>query len=290
MPTDSNSSRVVLTIAGFDPSGGAGIVADVRALLAFGCRPVAAMTSLTFQNSDHVFGAIHQDAESLRAQILPLVKEFRIAGVKIGMLPTRELVSEVVRLLHETKMPAPVVDPVLQSSSGYELMEPTAREAWLTELMPLARLITPNIPEAETLTGMPITNESDMREAAAKLREAGARAVLVKGGHLSVGRTAGSPAHETERAGRMPALPAEAIDVLDDDGAVTVLRGEWIDGPPVRGTGCMLSSAIAAGLARDASLLESVSAAKRFVADLIRCGPDGETGSGHAEGITKPEE
>jgi hydroxymethylpyrimidine kinase/phosphomethylpyrimidine kinase len=136
--------------------------------------------------------------------------------------------------------------------------------------MPLARLITPNIPEAEALTGLPIKNESDMRAAAAKLRETGARAVLVKGGHL-------------------PTLRAEAIDVLDDDGTVTVLRGEWIDGPPVRGTGCMLSAAIAAGLAVEMNLPESVSAAKRFVADVIRCAPDRKTGSGHAEVITRLE-
>ena len=247
--TDANTNRVVLTIAGFDPSGGAGIIADIRTLLALGCWPVAAITSLTFQNSETLSGSIHQTAESLRAQILPLVQEFRITAVKIGMLPTRDLVLEVARLLRE--LPAPVVDPVLHSSSGYELMEPTAREVWLTELMPLARLVTPNILEAETLTGIPIANESDMRAAAAKLREAGARAVLVKGGHL-------------------PVLQSEAIDVLDYDGTVTVFRGEWIDGPPVRGTGCMLSAAIAASLAAGMTLQESVSAAKRFVAGVMR--------------------
>src|SRR5258708_3197374 len=249
--TDANTTRVVLTIAGFDPSGGAGIIADIRTLLALGCRPVAAVTSLTFQNSETLSGSIHQTAESLRAQILPLVQEFRITAVKIGMLPTRDLVLEVARLLRETGLPAPVVDPVLHSSSGYELMEPTAREVWLTELLPLARLVTPNILEAETLTGIPIANESDMRAAAAKLREAGARAVLVKGGHL-------------------PVLQSEAIDVLDDDGTVTVFRGEWIEGPPVRGTGCMLSAAIAASLAAGMTLQESVSAAKRFVAGVMR--------------------
>jgi hydroxymethylpyrimidine/phosphomethylpyrimidine kinase len=233
---------------------------------------VAAVTSLTFQNSKTVSGALHQTAESLRAQISPLVDEFRIAAVKIGMLPTRELVLEVARLVRETELPAPVIDPVLHSSSGYELMEPTAREVWFTELMPLARLITPNIPEAETLTGIRITNESDMRAAAAKLRQAGARAVLVKGGHLPAGRTACPPTTGPERAGSVPAIQSEAIDVLDDDGTVTVFRGEWIDGPPVRGTGCMLSAAIAAGLARDRNLRESVSAAKRFVAGVMCSG------------------
>ena len=268
MPTNSNADRVVLTIAGFDPSGGAGIIADIRSILAFGCTPVAAMTAMTFQNSAGVFGAIHQTAESLRSQILPVVKEFRIGAVKIGMLPTAELVLEVVRLLRETNMPAPVVDPVLRSSSGYELMEPAAREAWLSALMSLARLITPNIPEAETLAGMTIVNEHDMRKAANKLREMGARSVLIKGGHLK------------ERSGIRGRSLVEvepnrqAIDVLDDEGLVTVFRDEWIDAPPVRGTGCMLSSAIAACLCLGMDLQDAVGSAKRFVAGAIRYAPN----------------
>jgi hydroxymethylpyrimidine/phosphomethylpyrimidine kinase len=263
----SSSSTVVLTIAGFDPSGGAGLIADIRTIVAFGCSPVAAMTSLTMQNSAGVFGAIHQTAEALRAQILPVVNEFRIAAVKIGMLPTRESVLEVARLLQETNMPAPVVDPVLRSTSGYELMEPEAREVWLTELMPLARLITPNIPEAEALTGMRIANEPEMREAARKLSEVGAPAVLIKGGHLkerSEVRGLRSAEVESNR---------KAIDVLDDGGLVTVFRAEWIDSHPLRGTGCMLSSAIAASLGLGMDLKDSVGAAKRFVSDAIRYAP-----------------
>jgi hydroxymethylpyrimidine/phosphomethylpyrimidine kinase len=252
----STSSPVVLTIAGFDPSGGAGLIADIRTVVAFGCKPVAAITSLTLQNSTEVFGAIHQTPESLRAQILPVVKEFRIAAVKIGMLPTHESVLEVTRLLRETNLPAPVVDPVLRSTSGYELMEPEAREAWLSELMPVARLITPNIPEAETLTGMSITREFDMHEAARRLREMGAPAVVIKGGHLP---------ERSEVKGQR-----SAMDVLDDEGNVLVFRGEWIDSPSARGTGCMLSSAIAASLALGMDLQDSVAAAKRFVADAIR--------------------
>jgi hydroxymethylpyrimidine kinase/phosphomethylpyrimidine kinase len=180
------------------------------------------------------------------------------------MLPTRELVSEVVRLLGEAKMPAPVVDPVLRSSSGYELMEPEVRDAWLTELMPSARLITPNIPEAETLTGMKITDESDMRAATSALRQRGARAVLIKGGHLEQRSAVG----DQESANPQP--KRQAIDLLDDNGTLTIFRGEWIEAPAVRGTGCMLSSAIAAGLAQGASLYDSVEAAKLFVADAIR--------------------
>jgi len=252
----------VLTIAGFDPSGGAGIIADVKTFQAFGCRPLAAVTSLTFQNSRGVFGAIHQSAESLRAQVLPIIEEVRIAAVKIGMLPTSEIVLAVVRLVREQNLPAPVVDPVLQSSSGDELMAEAAIEIMLSELTSLSRVITPNIPEAETLTGLKITNEDEMCEAAGKLREMGARAVLVKGGHL------------IERSDDLvPDTKRQAIDVLDDRGQITVFRGEWIDSPPVRGTGCMLSSAIAACLAQRMPLGESVRAAKQFVADAIRYAP-----------------
>ena len=252
----------VLTIAGFDPSGGAGIIADVKTFQAFGCRPLAAVTSLTFQNSRGVFGAIHQSAESLRAQVLPIIEEVRIAAVKIGMLPTSEIVLAVVRLVREQNLPAPVVDPVLRSSSGDGLMAEAAIEIMLSELTSLSRVITPNIPEAETLTGLKITNEDEMCEAAGKLREMGARAVLVKGGHL------------IERSDDLvPDTKHQAIDVLDDRGQITVFRGEWIDSPPVRGTGCMLSSAIAACLAQRMPLGESVRAAKQFVADAIRYAP-----------------
>jgi hydroxymethylpyrimidine/phosphomethylpyrimidine kinase len=281
MLASSSTSPVVLTIAGFDPSGGAGIIADIRTIVAFGCTPVAAVTSLTLQSSEGVFGAIHQTAASLRAQILPVVKEFHIATLKIGMLPTRESVMEVVRLIQETDMPAPVVDPVLRSTSGYELMEPEAREVWLSELMLLARLITPNIPEAEILTETKITNEQDMREAAHKLREMGARAVLIKGGHLKQrsevsGQRSEVSGQRSEVSGQRSVgvePNRQAIDLLDDEGNVTMFRGDWIDSGSVRGTGCMLSSAIAACLGRAMSLQDSVGAAKRFVAETIRYAP-----------------
>ena len=137
------------------------------------------------------------------------------------MLPTPEIVREVARLFREMELPAPVVDPVLRSTSGYELMESEAIDVLRAELMSLARLITPNIPEAETLTGLRIENEKGMREAANKLREMGAHAVLIKGGHLC------------GTAGGSQRVSSEAIDVLDDGGRVTVFRGGWIDSPPL---------------------------------------------------------
>ena len=259
----------LLTIAGFDPSGGAGIIADIRTFVHFGCRPTAAITSLTFQNSQGVFGAIHETAESLRAQIVPIVKDFRIDAVKVGMLPTAELVREIAGLIREGQLAAPVIDPVMQSSSGHRLMEEDAFEVFVTELLPLSRLVTPNIPEAENLAGMNIDDEDGMRQAAARIRELGARAVLIKGGHLD--QESGVGSQESER-GSSPTVRegvVQAIDVLDDQGQVKIFGGEWIDGPSMRGTGCMLSSAIAACLAKRMLLADSISAAKEFVAAEI---------------------
>jgi hydroxymethylpyrimidine kinase/phosphomethylpyrimidine kinase len=256
----TSESPLVLTIAGFDPSGGAGIIADVRTIVQFGCRPAAALTSLTFQNADGFFGATHETAESLRAQIVPVVEETTPAAVKIGMLPTARLILEVADLIRDQRLPPPVVDPVLKSSSGGDLMEPEAIPVFTRELLPLARLLTPNIPEAEVLTGMAIENEDDMRQAAVKLRELGARAVLIKGGHAQEKSEVRSP-NSAERL---------AIDVLDDDGEITVFTGEWIDAPAIRGSGCRMSSAIAACLAQGITLQDSVHRAKEYVAGVIR--------------------
>jgi len=261
------TAPIILTIAGFDPSGGAGIIADLRTLTAFGCTPTAAITSLTFQNPLGIQGTRHQTAATVRAQVIAIMTASPIAAVKTGMLPTPEIVREVARMFREMELPAPVVDPVLRSTSGYELMESEAIELLLAELMPLARVITPNIPEAEALTGRDIESEDGMREAASKLRELGARAVLIKGGHLKQMSEVSS--QKAEKA----STALQAIDVLDDGGRVTVFRGEWIDSPPVRGTGCMLSAAIAACLSLGMDLQTAVSAAKRFVADAIRYAP-----------------
>lgn len=244
----SNTSKA-LTIAGFDPSGGAGVLADVRTFAAHGLQSGAAITSITFQNSTGVFGAMHQTPEAVRAQIQPLLAAFTITCAKTGMLPTREIVLEVARLFRETDLPSPVVDPVIRSSSGQSLMDEDALDALVAELIPLARLVTPNIPEAETLTATAIVSEADMRRAAIAIRKLGARAVLIKGGHLSQG---------------------DAIDVLDDQGKVTVFREQRIDGAELHGSGCVLSAAIAAGLGKGMTLEESVGAAKNFVLEALR--------------------
>jgi hydroxymethylpyrimidine kinase/phosphomethylpyrimidine kinase len=270
-----NPSPVALTIAGFDPSGGAGIIADIKTFTAFDCFATAAITSLTFQNTTGVFGAAHQTAETVRAQVMPVMEDFHIAAAKTGMLPTRAIIAEVARLFRETELPAPVVDPVIRSTSGYDLIDDDALSALIAELMPLARLITPNIPEAERITGLTIEDEDGMRRAAHALREMGARAVLVKGGHLKSRDEGGGMRDESRRqkaVGRRQEAESilSAVDVLDDEGRVTLFRGEWIETTSTHGTGCTLSAAIAACLGRGLDLETSVETAKRFVTDAIR--------------------
>ncbi|HEX3280481.1 MAG TPA: bifunctional hydroxymethylpyrimidine kinase/phosphomethylpyrimidine kinase [Pyrinomonadaceae bacterium] len=245
-----------LTIAGFDPSGGAGVLADARTFAAFGYRPSAVITSITFQNDQQATGAVHQTATAVRGQVDSLLAQFQFACAKTGMLATREVVLEVARILRQSELPALVVDPVMVSSSGMRLLEEYALEVVTAELFPLARLVTPNIPEAEALSGLKITSEAKMREAATIIRGMGARAVLIKGGHL----------------GGQKAEVSEAIDVLDDEGTVTVFRAQFIRGANIRGSGCMLSAAIAAGLGKGMSLEDAVREAKGFVLKELRRG------------------
>jgi hydroxymethylpyrimidine kinase/phosphomethylpyrimidine kinase len=242
---------VVLSIAGLDPSGGAGIVADIKTISAFGCFPAAAITSITFQNTTGVFGAEHQTAATLRAQVEPIVQDLSVAAAKTGMLPTAEIVAEVARLFAEANLPAPVVDPVMVATSGDVLIDEEAIQILKTKLFPLARIVTPNIPEAEKLAGFSIQTEPDMRRAAEAIQSLGARAVLVKGGHRLV-------------------KTGEAVDVLLSENGFIELRSEYIDAGEVHGSGCTLAAAIAAGLGKGMTLEGAVNAAKKYVTDAIR--------------------
>lgn len=281
----SNSFPIALTIAGFDPSGEAGVLADARTFAAFGLHPAAVITSLTFQNRARVFGALDQSADAVRAQVMPLLDEYKVVCAKIGMLPTREVVREVARLFRELDLPSPVIDPVMISTSGRRLMEEDALESLIGELLPVACVLTPNILEAEQLAGMSITSEAEMQRAAAIIRELGARAVLVKGGHLEAEEPVGRSQEQGERrrqkaeGGRQEeggavdeafALPTDSIDVLDDQGRVTVFRERRIPGAELHGSGCILSAAIAAGLGKGVTLEDSVRRAKTFVWEAFR--------------------
>ena len=278
MALEGNSNCRALTIAGFDPSGGAGVLADTRTFAVFGFQALAAITSVTFQNTVRVFGAVNQTGEAVRAQVLPLLKEYKIVCSKVGMLPTLEVVREVARLFRETDLPSPVVDPVIMSTSGHRLMEENALESFINEILPLARLVTPNIPEAEKLIGSAITSEAEMRQAALVIRKMGARAVLIKGGHLrrqkAEGRTqkAEGTRQETETGERddSSVFSDDAIDVLDNEGKVTVFREKRVVDVELHGSGCILSAAIAAGLGKEMTLEDSIDSAKRFVLEAIR--------------------
>ena len=250
--TIHDNRPVVLTIAGLDPSGGAGVVADIRTIAAFGCFPVAAITSITFQNARRVFGAEHQTATVLRAQVEPIVADAKVAAAKTGMLPTAEIVAEVVRLFREEELPAPVVDPVMISTSGHDLIGEEAFQILKRELLPLSCLVTPNIPEAERLAGFAIRSEGDMRRAGETIKFLGASAVLVKGGHGLEPQT-------------------EALDILiDQRGVFTEFREEYIEVGEVHGTGCTLSAAIAANLAKNFALVDAIAGAKKYLTDKIR--------------------
>ena len=245
------SRPVVLTIAGVDPSGGAGIVADIKTIAALGCFPAAAITSITFQNTTGVFGAEHQTAATLRAQVEPIVQDVAVAAAKTGMLPTAEIVAETARLFAAEKLPAPVVDPVVVATSGDVLIGEEAFEILKTRLFPLARIVTPNIPEAEKLAGFSIDSEGDMKRAAEAILLLGPGAVLVKGGHRK--------------------FNSDALDILlDRQGIFTEFRNEYIDAGEIHGSGCTLSAAIASNLARGATLEDAVRDAKSYVTDLIR--------------------
>ena len=254
---------VVLSIAGFDPSGGAGVLADIKTFSAFGCFGTAAITSLTSQNTVAVYGAVHQSAETLRAQIEPVVSDFTIAAVKTGMLPTRETIEVTAEMIEQHSLPNVVVDPVIRSTSGYDLIDETAMRFLIERLLPLAKVITPNMAEAERLTGFEVNDLDGMKRAAERIYKLAQpkirnQAVLVKGGHL----------------------PNEATDVLFDGNEFQLFRAEKIATRNTHGTGCTLSSAIAALLANGFEIPEAITKAKQYLEAALRFAPNLGHGAG----------
>lgn len=258
----ANEMRVVISIAGFDPSGGAGTLADVKTFAAFGVFGAAAVTSLTSQNTLAVYGAFHQTADVVRAQIEPVLEDYEIAAVKIGMLATLEVIDAVAELIEAHRLPHVVLDPVIRSTSGYDLIDDRAAVHLRDRLMPLAEVVTPNLAEAERLTGMRVRTIAEMESAGRRLREMGARAVLVKGGHL------------------LNESNDEAVDLLVDDRGVQRFASPRIETGSTHGTGCTLSSAIAAMLARGADLPEAVSRSKQYLVEALRTAPGIGRGAG----------
>jgi len=237
---------ILLSIAGFDPCCGAGTAADLKTFAAHGCYGVAAVTSLTVQNTEGIETIHNTPSAELRAQLEALVNDCDIAAVKIGMLGNRGNAVVVGEFLEAHKFAQVVLDPVMRSSSGAELLDAGGIKYVATELLKRASIITPNIPEAEVLTGSIIKEVADMEAAARKIVEMGAPAVIVKGGHME-----------------------RAVDVLFDGTEIVPLGGERVKTENTHGTGCAFASALAAQLASGRSLMEAATLAKAYVTKAI---------------------
>lgn len=251
---------VCLTIAGLDSSGGAGIIADIKTFSAFGCFATAVVTSLTFQNTTGVFGAVHQSVDSIRGQLEPVLRDFAVAAVKTGMLPTAHSIEETARAIKDFSLPNLVVDPVVRSTSGAELIDDIALRLLIEMVFPLSILVTPNLPEAERITRMKIESDSEIERASGLMREMGAANVLIKGGHFY------------DRADGEQNKKARDFLFVGTD--LTVLEADYIETTSTHGTGCTLSAAIAANLALGKDLVSAVRVAKRFVTEAIRTAPN----------------
>lgn len=283
-PIADRQPPVCLTIAGLDPSGGAGIIADLKTFTSFGCFAAAAVASLTFQNTAGVFGAVHQTAETIRGQVQPVFDDFDVAAVKTGMLPTREAIEEVARLALENEFQNFVVDPVVRSTSGFDLIDDAALKSLIEKLFPLSKIVTPNLPEAERIAGMKIESETDIERAARLMQSMGAQNVLIKGGHISI-LDFGLGIWDLEETGNRKSATGsqqlgKARDFLFAGDELHVFEAERIDTNATHGTGCTLAAAIAASLAKGKNLIEAVESGKAFVTAAIRSAP--RIGIGHS--------
>jgi hydroxymethylpyrimidine/phosphomethylpyrimidine kinase len=241
---------VVLSIAGFDPSSGAGITADIKAIAAHGCYGVACITALTVQSTSEVKRVQPIDPLLVRETLECLANDMEIAAIRIGMLGSGEVAGAVADFLDQVRVPKVVLDPVIVSSSGVRLVDDAAVHVLLTRLLPVATVITPNIHEASTLTGIEVTTSEQMRTAADRLHEMGGRAVVITGGDLD-----------------------KAIDLLsfqDRNGIQReTFKSDKLRSNSTHGTGCAFASAIACHLAQGRGLPEAVLLAKAYVTAAI---------------------
>ena len=248
----------VLTIAGSDSGGGAGIQADIKTITMHGCYAMSVITALTAQNTLGVTGILEVPPEFIAKQMDAVFPDLEPDAVKIGMVSGKKQVLAISEKLKEYRPKWLVIDPVMISTSGHRLLQQDAMDALVTELLPMADLLTPNIPEAEALTGKAIGSVADMRAAAEQLAAQFEAAVLVKGGHLT----------------------DTATDVLCEGGKVTELPAVRVDTRNTHGTGCTLSAAIASNLSKGMSVMVSTCAAKGYLAAALRAGFDIGQGSG----------
>ena len=250
--------KTALTIAGSDCSGGAGIQADLKTMTMNGVYAMSAITALTAQNTTGVRGIQESTPDFLKQQLDAVFEDIYPDAVKIGMVASGELIRVIADRLRHYGAKNVVVDPVMVATSGAALMKTNAVETLIAELLPISTLVTPNIPEAAVLSGMKIEREEDMVAAAKKIGDNFHCAVLLKGGH-SIN---------------------DANDLLYADGELTWFTGKRIPNPNTHGTGCTLSSAIAANLAKGFPLTESVRRAKAYISDALSAMLDLGSGSG----------
>jgi hydroxymethylpyrimidine/phosphomethylpyrimidine kinase len=258
MSVQRREPPIALTIAGTDSGGGAGIAADLATFAEHGVFGTLVVTAVTAQNTKGVTDVAAQSAELVAAQLAAITDDFALAATKTGMLANAAIVEVVVDWARRGALPHLVVDPVMAAASGGRLLDDAGREAY-QQLIGVAELVTPNLPEAETLCGGPIANVEDLAAAAVALVAAGAKAALVKGGHLP---------------GR------EAIDVLYHDGKLREYRAPRLAVTNTHGTGCTLSAAIAARLAQGLSLEDAVDQAKSYVTSAIAASATWQLGHG----------
>ena len=250
---------IALTIAGSDSGGGAGIQADLKTFAALGVYGASALTAVTAQNTVGV-SAVHEvPAAVIAAQIDAVMSDIGADAVKTGMLSSPDIVSVVAESIRRHGIGRLVVDPVMVAKSGDRLLRQEAIATICAELLPLAAVVTPNIPEAEDLTGRPIASDGDMRAAAVAIAAMGARSVVVKGGHRD----------------------GPAVDVLYEDGEFREFAAARIASGNTHGTGCTFASAVAAGLAQGLDTAGAVGQAKEFVTAAIRAAASGRIGRGH---------
>jgi len=243
--------KTALTIAGSDSGGGAGIQADLKTFAAHGVYGTSAITAITAQNTVGVTAVHSLPADLVIAQIEAVASDIHVAATKTGMLATAAIVEAVAATIAELQLPLVVVDPVMISKSGAVLLDEDAVTALRKELLPRALVVTPNIPEAEALSGITITSLDEAKEAARRIHTFGPSAVVVKGGH---------------RGG------SEVVDLLFDGRAFHEFRTERIDSRNTHGTGCTFASALAARLALGDALVDAVRSAQAYVAGAIRHG------------------
>jgi hydroxymethylpyrimidine/phosphomethylpyrimidine kinase len=261
--------RTALTIAGSDPGGGAGIQADLKTFAAFGVYGASAITAITVQNTLGVEAVAPLTADLVTAQIEAVAGDLSIDATKIGMLATAAIVEAVVAAIAELELPLVVVDPVLVSTNGERLLDADGVQAMISELLPLARVVTPNLPEAEALSGLRITSPEDARGAARRIHEMGAAAVIITGGH---GIEPGAGISRQESGSRQGS-GLEVVDLLFDGHAFHEFRAPRIDSRQTHGTGCTFASAVAAGLALGHDLPDAARRAQQYVGGAIAHAP-----------------